>query len=122
MTGVEILAVSEIVVDTTFNLMPAIGAFAITFGIFILSGLLLSLFFEDWSNMVITAIGGIIFGVAFGVVTGSCEGIPTEYETRYKVIISDEVSINDFLERYEILDQEGKIYTVRERDGVEGDN
>lgn len=39
---------------------------------------------------------------------------PIEYETRYKITISDEVSMNDFLERYEILDQEGKIYTVRE--------
>lgn len=33
----------------------------------------------------------------------------------YKVIISDEVSMNEFLDKYEIIDQEGKIYTVRER-------
>lgn len=40
--------------------------------------------------------------------------LPKEYETRYKVIISDEVSMNDFTTRYKIIDQEGKIYTVRE--------
>lgn len=39
---------------------------------------------------------------------------PTAYETHYKVLISDEVSMNEFLEQYEIIDQEGKIFTVRE--------
>ena len=32
----------------------------------------------------------------------------------YKVTIDDSVSMNEFLEKYEILDQEGKIYTVKE--------
>lgn len=42
-----------------------------------------------------------------------------EYETgeyHYKVTIDDSVSMNEFLDKYEILDQEGKIYTVRERE------
>lgn len=42
-----------------------------------------------------------------------------EYETgeyEYKVTIDDSVSMNEFLDKYEILDQEGKIYTVRERE------
>lgn len=34
----------------------------------------------------------------------------------YKVTIDDSVSMNEFLEKYEILDQEGKIYTVKERE------
>ena len=34
--------------------------------------------------------------------------------TRYKVTISDEVNLVEFLERYEILDTEGEIYTIRE--------
>ena len=33
----------------------------------------------------------------------------------YKVYIEDNVSYNDFMEKYEILDQEGKIYTIKER-------
>jgi hypothetical protein len=32
----------------------------------------------------------------------------------YKVAIDDSVSMNEFLDKYEILDQEGKIYTVKE--------
>lgn len=34
----------------------------------------------------------------------------------YKVTIDDTVSMNEFLDKYEILDQEGKIYTVKERE------
>ena len=33
-----------------------------------------------------------------------------------KVTINDSVSMNEFLDKYEILDQEGKIYTVKERE------
>lgn len=33
----------------------------------------------------------------------------------YKVTISDEVSLNEFYDKYEIVDQEGKIYTIKER-------
>jgi hypothetical protein len=42
-----------------------------------------------------------------------------EYETgeyELKVTIDDSVSMNEFLDKYEILDQEGKIYTVKERE------
>lgn len=34
----------------------------------------------------------------------------------YKVTIDDSVSITEFLDKYEILDQEGKIYTVKEKE------
>lgn len=34
--------------------------------------------------------------------------------TRYKVTISDDVKLIEFLEQYEILDTEGEIYTIRE--------
>ena len=36
--------------------------------------------------------------------------------TEYKVTIDDSVSMNEFLNKYEILDQEGKIYTVKEKE------
>ena len=34
----------------------------------------------------------------------------------YKVTIDDSVSMNELLDKYEILEQEGKIYTVKERE------
>jgi hypothetical protein len=58
---------------------------------------------------------GIVFGFMFGGMFGAAFGIPVAYENQYKVTITDEVKMNDFIEKYEILDQEGKIYTVKER-------
>ena len=37
-----------------------------------------------------------------------------KYETRYQVTVDDSVSINEFQNKYEIIEVEGKIYTVRE--------
>ena len=34
--------------------------------------------------------------------------------THYQVIIDDSVPMNEFFERYEVIKQEGKIYTVKE--------
>lgn len=47
-----------------------------------------------------------------GVLIKTDEIIDTEYD----VVISDEVSMNEFTEKYEIIEQNGKIYTVKERD------
>lgn len=33
----------------------------------------------------------------------------------YKVTISDDVSFNEFNKKYEVVEQEGEIYTIRER-------
>ena len=35
---------------------------------------------------------------------------------QYKVTISDDVNFIEFTERYEVLEQDDKIYTIRERD------
>lgn len=49
-----------------------------------------------------------------GIVCGCL--IPKEkHETRYQVTVDDSVSMNEFQNKYEIIEVEGKIYTVRER-------
>jgi hypothetical protein len=55
-------------------------------------------------------------GVILGVLAGMIVSEPAEYETQYKVTISDEVNFNEFVEKYEVIEQDGKIYTVRERE------
>lgn len=37
-------------------------------------------------------------------------------DTKYQVIISDDVNFGEFMKKYEILNQEGEIYTVREKE------
>ena len=115
MTGVEILSTQEVATAFTFNLALAATVLGVIFGVLAVIGIIAMLIEGDESILVIFLIGGLIGGLLFGSIAGSGDRIPTEYETQYKVTISDEVSMNDFLEIYEIVDQDGKIYTVRER-------
>ena len=41
---------------------------------------------------------------------------PREEIIRYCVIVSDEVNFNEFMDKYKIIDQDGCIYTVEERE------
>ncbi len=50
-----------------------------------------------------------------GALFGDIAGIPCEYVNRYKVIINDDVLMNEFNDKYKIIDQEGKIFIVEER-------
>lgn len=51
----------------------------------------------------------------------SCEFYKDSHKT-YKVIVDDNVSFNDFIEKYVIVDQDGQIYEVREREQKKGSN
>lgn len=116
MTDVEILAIEEAVVSNKFN-YPIFGII-LTFLIAIIATEYLATFgttrFIDDIPWL-----GIILAIAVGVcvLAGWITNEP-QYETQYKVTVSDEVSMNEFFEHYEIIDQEGKIYIVREKDGI----
>lgn len=116
MNGVEILASSEVVAVYDFNRIAFLIPFGILFIIGIVSGIIASVQERDWNLFwfinIVTITGGFLFGFLFGHI---CE-IPSEYATEYKVTITDEVKMTDFLEKYEIVGQEGKIYTVREKE------
>ena len=116
MTGVEILATEEVAVGFAFNWLALFITFGAVLVVFVLFGIHMSLKHNNLQHILVGVIVGTIMGILFGVAMGSGLEIPTLYENYYKVTISDEVKMNEFLEKYEIIDQEGKIYTVRERD------
>lgn len=117
MNGVEILFMTEVATEYTYNywlagiiyLLLVIGS-----GIF---GALVA-----YSNC-----GSWLEGVGLGILISGILGLfvfaavcvatqePIAYETQYKVTINESVSMVEFLDKYEIIDQEGKIYTVREK-------
>lgn len=117
MNGVEILSSETIYeVEAFFWLIPVFAG----------TGLLISLIccIVSWIDLGFDSdhIGAILASVAIGAYLGLGGAIMSEHETdivdhiEYKVTIDDSVSMNEFLDKYEILDQEGKIYTVRERE------
>lgn len=64
---------------------------------------------NSWKEFVILVIGG-----ALSIICG-CLIPEYKYETRYQVTVDNSVSMNEFQDKYEIIEVEGKIYTVRER-------
>lgn len=110
MTGVEILN-SQTVCDT---LLPEWGiqiSLMLTF-VFLLVSFILAVN-DKFVMAIICGLLCIVFAVLASV--GGMSVIKSVPYIEYKVTIDDSVSINEFLEKYEIIDQDGKIYTVREK-------
>lgn len=113
MTGVEILS-SKIIYNTFIPEWWEIIALLV----FLVSG-----FVGAWLCTVSERpkIGVIcmVLGTCLFIGLASCASTENKNDINhieYKVTIDDSVSMNEFLDKYEILDQEGKIYTVKERE------
>lgn len=65
--------------------------------------------YDSWKEFAILVVCVVLF-----IVCG-CLVPEDKYETRYQVTVDNSVSMNEFQNKYEIIEVEGKIYTVRER-------
>lgn len=109
MTGVEILATGE--GATGFEPNSAVFLFVLAFCI--IGGIVIGSKDKEYG---LGALVGLVIGLCAGLLSAVVVGIvELEYYPTYKVTISDEVSMNEFMNKYEILNQDGKIYTVKER-------
>lgn len=72
--------------------------------------------FYDWQVIVLTTILIAIIGAMIGFLIGAGLSliIPKGYETVYDVLIDESVSMTEFYEKYEIIDQRGQIFTIKE--------
>ena len=117
MNGVNVLNVETIYeVGYLWWLVPALTAAGFVIGIICA--------IATWRN---TGFDGaelaLVFAltIAFGFV-GFVGAISSEHETdvvdhiEYQVTVSDDVNFTEFMSKYEVVDQEGLIYTVKERD------
>ena len=111
--GIEILAQTEIMGNPDWISL----LFAATI-VFILLGLLMAIIgviIDMWKLIACGA--GLIVGIfaMSAVIATTTPAEPTgRYE--YQVTIDDTVSITEFYEKYEVIDQNGKIWTIREKD------
>lgn len=69
-----------------------------------------------WGAGILLGIVSIILGASIGALIGIVADtiIPYQYETVYDVLIDNDVSMTEFLKHYEIIEQDGLIFTVRE--------
>ena len=115
MTGIEILASEEILAKIAYNYDLALFVWAITILIGVIIGSIINIKGKTDGFIPVGIVAGIMIGFLGFIVTLGITKTPTAYETQYKVTISDEVSMNDFYEHYEVIEQDGKIFIVRER-------
>ena len=108
MDGVEFLS-HEIVYNTV---VPPALSIALIIGLVILAclGILIknrtrAMFY--WVAMFLAAVAIFFAGIA-------PDNTSVSY-VEYKVIVDDSVSLNRFLDTYEIVDREDRIYVIRER-------
>ena len=110
MTGVEILATAEVAIASSF-FWPV---FWVIEALFLLAGIgiIVYIWHENgyFDIRLLTFIPIFVcMGGLLGFFAGTTFETPTEYETQYKVTISDEVNFNEFNEKYEVIEQDGKI-------------
>lgn len=110
MDGVIILATEQVASAWKFNWVTFIIVFVCV---------ALLVFFVAWGNDILDELWIYIFMVfvsaLVGVTLGFLLGLPTEYETQYKVTITQDVSMTEFYEIYEVVEQDGLIFTVKEK-------
>lgn len=64
-------------------------------------------------------LGFVVLGVfGLAMLTIYFNQVPGEPYNTYEVIIEDSVSMNKFLEKYEIIEQRGEIYEIKEKEAV----
>ena len=116
MEGIEVLATIPEGTNLVANL-----PFAIIVGGIVWLGV--GIWYATETDSIISGlvIGFLVGAIAF-MITAGISMKPTEFIDTYKVTISDDIKLNEFYERYEILEQEGKIFTIKEKteDGNNG--
>ena len=109
MNGVIILNSYESLTNfDSILLMSILCAWSLTAAIVALFALL-KYGCDSWKEFAILVVCVVLF-----IVCG-CLIPEDKYETHYQVTVDNSVSMNEFQNKYEIIEVEGKIYTIRER-------
>lgn len=117
MEGVTILNEFEVVTKTVFSWESFWGGVLIGALIGLISAIIFGLREADWEAFflglgIFVTILALFLGLMGGFVLSPK---PVEYQTRYEVSIDENVSMQEFMSTYEIVETRGSIYTVREK-------
>ena len=117
MEGVQILNQFEVVTKEVFSLDNFLIGLGIGAAIgLIAAAILFGLSECEWSTFLCTALILIpIIAVFVGALGGAIGMKPVAWETHYEVTINEEVNMQEFMEKYEIIETRGSIYTVKEK-------
>ena len=111
MQGVRIIKTiheyKSLIPDSWFAWFTALGAVACAIGLL-----------AKWHAIIEAIMTGLATIALVGMsvcIVGSCIKTNEIIDTKYQVTISEEVSMVEFYEHYEVIEQDGKIFIVREK-------
>lgn len=120
MDGVTILNEIEVVqvVNDTFNYTAGFIALCITVFICAIAGFFIGrIDCEEVTGIITGALLGLVLGLFVMAVAGTALSYPAETKTtmRYEVTVDDSVSLTEFHEHYNVIEQRDKIFVVEEK-------
>ena len=75
--------------------------------------------YKSFNKLLITTLSTLgVIGLSIGLANGGYwfpKETPTEYETQYKITLESNINYKEFTDKYEIIDFENNVYTVREK-------
>lgn len=105
--------------------MPYTNAISMTMGVFFIAIAVVMVFiagatFDDEPGTVIAA--GLTFVLAVGIGTVFILGSKQESKsvTYYEVILEDDYPLKELLNQYELVEQRGEIYVIKEKEKDDG--
>lgn len=110
--GVEVLDQTAIYVDT-FQWSVFSILFICLIAVCFIGGTIWAIKKDDVSFVLAGFFLSLMFLILL-VILGFGEVKTDKYE--YKVLINDDVNFSEFNDRYDLIEQEGKIYTIRIKD------
>ena len=121
MDGVTILNEIEYVtiVSSEFNSNASILALVITIIISTIIGFVIG---KESNEAFIGTVVGALLGVVSGFLIGAFSGMifaepdETKTTTRYEVTLDDSVSMSEFTNKYNIIEQRGQIWVVEDKE------
>ena len=119
MDGVTILnTIERAIVETPWSWKHFWIAFFILLGAGAFMGLMVGLNDGDYLAGIISgSICGVVCGIVIGIVAGNTlNKVTVDTVTQYEVTVDDGVSINEFTDKYNIIEQRGSIYVVEEKE------
>jgi ABC-type uncharacterized transport system permease subunit len=111
--GITVLSTEVIRYAPVFVFLTVLAAIPLIIFICVLIGILRDRYYRDdgliCAALMLVMLAAAVFSFSFVSIFNQKD------ETVYKVIINDSVPLKEFQERYEIIEVEGIIYTIKEK-------
>ena len=114
MNKIEFLSSEKVITKTRFNWKCFYPIEFVSIVTCLCAGLHVYKQNNDLGTVICLSIIGILFGAFYGYLLGLFTATPIKYAMQYKIAILDEAAIPEIKEKYEIVEQNEKLWTIRE--------